>query len=772
MLTLFLVSTYSPLYERNYFRPGTRRKDLDTSSRRLMPRANSESPVSGVSVQIKSRVAPQKVNIQRPKPTSKPAIIRNDTAGRCLREQQQYVNSLSDSAIFDACVQFGITQNPPPSKVLLRRQHKTDRVQAENLREQLADFNAFTQFMNKRNKPTSIGDGLQQGDFAELWVRDTKIEVHRKGTGLGENDDGTYQWVFWRDSMGVVRSALPPDGNAMVKSRRIRRWPHKLERWVNLSFIGRDANMPLERHRYFNRLSHDGTGDDLAECTTKEENIEIDITFEGLGRQSSIASTESEDTAVDVLLICDEFRSSNRYSTVGDDFNGLLPLLQINDPRILERMAGIRRTSLSDVGTLLDAAEGANAATAARQRYSGLDEATISRVQSLRKSFREGNRSRASKSVDSNPATNSTSKTDLSPQIIHNARNQKPLPPLPDTSIQDPSLPDTDSRIFLGAFENRHCTLLRLQTIEALKLYSNRDFVGFMELIHQHKSIITLDIRNNLNRGPVFSGAMVGYALDKLIQSSLTEYIPYENLKYVRDIMYHYLANRNLHIRLRLRGLEWRPIAFDTRDFNAMNYLDDEYCDGFFKEMQDIIRRGYGDTEEQRWKTGAIVNAILYVCCLEAMDAADKDNDHHAQNLIRSVTVAYMAAEALVLAAPIPKATYVDNYFLKPMLNEVTNRIQKRFSDGALRGCVVTTFRDTYVLGALRGERIPGMRSLSEDTIQMVSESERLRKERLLEKRREIGHRYLRYVRMYVNALGEIWPKVKSIQSQEGKYGY
>jgi len=669
----------------------------------------------GVSTNARTRDAPL---------STRPTFPHNDSLSRSLREQHQAVASLPDAAVFDACVQHGII---PPSPRLPRKA-LANKVQMESLREQLADFNAFSQFMNSGKLPISLGEGLSPGESAELWVREMKIEVHRKGTGLGENDDGTYQWVFSRDSKGAIRSMMPPDANAMVKNRRMAQWPGKLKRWSHLSFVGRDANTPWSRHRYFDQLK------ESKEKSSDAKSVECSST-------QSLVSTESEDTVVNAISICEEFRRFHRYSVVGEGFTGLQPIPQVKDSVVVDRMHTIRHSMVSF------------APGNATERFGEvwMDKETISVVDSLR-ARREANGEATLKLIDKQSYTARKDSTEN--------KVEKPLPPLPLDSSSDLVTSDANFREFLGVFENLYCTLLRVETIKALRLYCNGDFLGFMELIHQYKNAITLDIRNNLNRGPIFTAAMVGYALEKLVQSSITEYIPYENLKYMRDIMFHYLANRNLHLRHRLEGLKWRPIAFDTRDFNAMNYLDDEYCDGFFKEMQNIIRRGYGNTEQSRWKSGAVVNALLYVSCLTAMDTADQDNAHHAQNLVRSVTVAYMASEALVLAAPIPKTTYIDDYFLKPLLTEVTNKIQNRYSSGALRSALVTTFRDTYVLGALRGERIPGMRILSEEQLAKLPEPERTRREVLLKKRREIGYQYLRLVRMYVEALGETWPNV------------
>jgi hypothetical protein len=253
---------------------------------------------------------------------------------------------------------------------------------------------------------------------------------------------------------------------------------------------------------------------------------------------------------------------------------------------------------------------------------------------------------------------------------------------------------------------------------------------------------------------------MVGYALEHLVKASLTEYIPHETFQYVRDIMYHYLANRNLHPSIRGK---WQAIAFDTTDFNAMNYMSNDFCDGFFAECQDVIRVGYGDTVEQRCRSGAIVMALLYSASIAAMDVADKDNAVYAQNLCRSVGVIFNVAESLVLASPIPQASIINTTLLEPFAGLIRKKIHDRYVDGALRKCVVDVFRDMYIVGALRGERISGMRRRHERDLHGLLGDEKIKFQQLMKKRRELGRKFVDMAQMYVSSIGEEWPVVAAI---------
>jgi hypothetical protein len=763
----------------------------------------------------------------RPKPVQNISLqslkARTDPAGRCLREQHQAVSTLSDDDVYEASVQAGIITPSPSHTGRVLFAQKSNRVETENLRDQLADFNAFTQFMTTADAQSlEAGEGLPKSDLTELWVREKKIDVQRKGTGLGESDDGTYEWVFWRDAAGVVRSAVPREGNPMVKTVRATRWPSHFKRWSNLSFDGRDAHKPWERNRYVDRLCKSTT--DTWDFEKYVEKVETTSASAYHKKSTSVVKTRHMDGTSDVdsmevaIVTCDEVRKSNRYATIGGDMDYLQPWIPVEDPEVLRKIADIKRRSELRNGehNFLEVKK--------RNSWNGgpmMDAQTLTNIDLLRQASRNSRLSASDRSAkgrqqeqphSSTPANGERSRArnlqipqDIEhPQPVNLAAERrrptaqngyisddfhrpmsKPLPPLPlpldsqraksvpvtviidpfEDPIQNPRI----TRSFLGLVENRNCTLLRLETIEALKLYSQRDFCGFMDRIHQYKGIITLDIRNNLNRGPIFNAAMVKSAVEKLIKAALEEYLPLETFKYVRDIMFHYLANRNLKVLPGMGHLRWRPLPFDTNDFNAMNHLSEEYCDGFFKEVQDIIRIGYGTTEEERWKGGAAVSALLYTACLTAMDIADKDNALYAKELVRAVGIVYNAAEALVLADPIfPKGSAIDNDLLKPMAAAVTNKIQSKYSSGALRSAVVTTFRDTYVVGAIRGERISGMRSRKEDDVAKLIGDEKLKSDVLMAKRRAVGKKFDALTRMYVNALGEQWPKVKVFSDDRG----
>jgi hypothetical protein len=257
---------------------------------------------------------------------------------------------------------------------------------------------------------------------------------------------------------------------------------------------------------------------------------------------------------------------------------------------------------------------------------------------------------------------------------------------------------------------------------------------------------------------------MVQYFLSQLVRVSITEYLPLEALKCARDVMTHYLANRGLKVHTRRNGRKWTASGFDTKDFNAVSYLDEAYSDGFFQECQELIKVGYGTTVSERITSSAAVTAVLYTSCLSAMDIADTDNAAYAQNIIRAVGLIYTAAESLVMAAPVPYLKYVDGVLLKPLAGEITKRVQGRYQSGALQACVVKTFRDTYVVGAMRGERIPGMAMRKESEIMGMTPEEQEAFKRLMVKRRDLGRTFLAKVRMFVSALGGKWPKVELVK--------
>jgi hypothetical protein len=339
--------------------------------------------------------------------------------------------------------------------------------------------------------------------------------------------------------------------------------------------------------------------------------------------------------------------------------------------------------------------------------------------------------------------------------------SQSPIPPSPTTGTNI-----VQRKIFWGTEENLVCSLLRVETIDALYLYCTGDYDGFMKKVHTHKSLITQDFIHNLNRGPIFSGAMVGYALETLVKSSLKEFIPQETLAYVRDIMFHYLANRNLKPESDWGQLKWRASAFDTSHFNARNHFSEEFSDGFFSECQNVICCGYGDTQEERCKSGAAVSALLYTACLAAMDKADADNAKEAQSLCSAVGVIANAANSLIMAAPIPGASMVSSNLLAPLSNMIKDKIQNQYTKGALRSVVVRNFRDTYVLGALRGERISGMRHRHENEAVNMPPAEKAKFMEMMKKRRQMGRRYISFCMMYVSALGEEWPSIAAVDEE------
>ena len=168
-----------------------------------------------------------------------------------IHQQAHHVSKLTDQEVLEACLEAGITKLPGTT---LRT--KQSPIERDKLRDQLIDFKAFTQFINGGDrKNLSLSDGLPNTVLSELWVREEVVVQGRKGgTGLSKGADGVYKWVFWRDGAGVVRSAVPKEGNSLVKTARAMRWPSRFQRWRVFSFHGRDAHTPWEKHRYVNRL--------------------------------------------------------------------------------------------------------------------------------------------------------------------------------------------------------------------------------------------------------------------------------------------------------------------------------------------------------------------------------------------------------------------------------------------------------------------------------------------------------------------------------------
>jgi hypothetical protein len=148
------------------------------------------------------------------------------------------------------------------------------------------------------------------------------------------------------------------------------------------------------------------------------------------------------------------------------------------------------------------------------------------------------------------------------------------------------------------------------------------------------------------------------------------------------------------------------------------------------------------------------------------MDKADVDNAKEAQNLCSAVGVIANAANSLIMAAPVPGASMVSSNLLAPLSNMIKEKIQNRYTKGALRSCVIRNFRDTYVLGALRGERIPGMRHRHENEAIDMSPAERAKFVEMMRKRREMGRHYISFCMMYVSALGEEWPSIAAVDEE------
>lgn len=712
---------------------------------------------------------------------------RTDPPGRCLRHHHQAVSRLSDDDAIAASIRTGII---PPHNITSSIKQKLDPSENTHIREQLADFNAFSQFMTPPNLPSRLDERLPRGELTELWARSDEFQVRRKGSDLDGGDEGTYRWVFWQDPVGVIRSAVPRKGNAIVKTERATRWRKLLQRWRNFSFYGRDAQRPWERHRYVNQLDPGFYRLHLDKHESGNES--------GLQQDSGIQNDEWLDAMDDAQAVCDEERLSHRYSVIGSGFKCLEEPKTITDPDVLSKMEKIRQEQNAKWMTAETQIAGNEPPFNSRDVF--IDPQTLKSIDPLKKWSQDSHIACHSESLSTNDPKDVRC-LDQNRQVLprnesSHSDDQKELPGHVDGAIDENSgkaktaqldqlskssvnprprqkeatnhtssahlvkhLHYRSSKTFLGSFENGNCTMLRIQTIQALKLYCERDFMGFMKLIQQHKSIITLDIRNNLGRGMIFSAPMVRIALQNLVEDSLQEYIPMESLSYVRDIIFHYLANRNLRLGGTLSP-RWTPMPIDTKDFNAMNYLSEEYCDGFFQECQDIIRCGYGNTVEERIKSGAAVTAVLYAACLAAMDSADTDNATYAQNLVRSVGVLSTVAGALVMIAPISQALSINYSLIKPLSAEIANKLESRYTSGALRRCVVSTFRDTYVVGALRGERIPGMATRYEGDVSKLGMDEAAGFERLMERRRVLGKKFVELIRMYVNALGEQWPNV------------
>jgi len=111
--------------------------------------------------------------------------------------------------------------------------------------------------------------------------------------------------------------------------------------------------------------------------------------------------------------------------------------------------------------------------------------------------------------------------------------------------ISEVEIPRTPAKtnVFWGSRINRDCTLLRLETIEALKMYCQHDYDGFMGTVHRYKTVITNDLCANTNSGPIFTAEMAKDAMQNLAATSWAAPVPHETIQYVRDIIQHHLSN-------------------------------------------------------------------------------------------------------------------------------------------------------------------------------------------------------------------------------------
>ena len=412
-------------------------------------------------------------------------------------EESTKIAQSSDDQVFHASVKAGLTDSPAS---FLSSAEKTVRVQDEKLRDHLADFNAFTQSIKVPPKVLGLGDGLPKENKSELWVGQEKVRINKrkKSKSLrGDDDDGVidYNWVLWKDHAGIVRTAMTPSGTSIVGNFRALKWPKRLQRFLALSFCGRDAHKPFERDLYTRILSE------------------------------PIAGHKNPDNTV--------FKKSS----------ALLEPKALNAP-----------------------------------------------LRAITKSF-------------------------------------------------------------VGLKQNSECTILRSETVEALRLYCNHDYTGFLSALKKYGTIITYDIITNINRGPIFSPGMVSEALRCLMQDSLQEFIPQETLLWVKDVLFHYLANRDLRPGRSISSLSilarWKSKPFGTSGFAASEHVSEEFSDSFYTECQSLIYQGLGDTEGERIKSGAAISAVLFTACLAAMAVADKDNAAYAASTVTIVTLALEAAGAL-----------------------------------------------------------------------------------------------------------------------------
>ena len=164
------------------------------------------------------------------------------------------------------------------------------------------------------------------------------------------------------------------------------------------------------------------------------------------------------------------------------------------------------------------------------------------------------------------------------------------------------------TKMVWGTTMNRKFTLLRLETIEALKAYSQANYDEFMRLIEVHKDIITAELCSVFNRGPIFSPGMVAMALRNLLKNPDSV----ETNTYVKHIIHHYLVNCELYVGTSLFGRKkWRipSITIDN-----LNLFSETPCDLLLDECREFVY-GAGDlTMDQRRKLAEMLSRI----CLTA----------------------------------------------------------------------------------------------------------------------------------------------------------
>jgi hypothetical protein len=330
------------------------------------------------------------------------------------------------------------------------------------------------------------------------------------------------------------------------------------------------------------------------------------------------------------------------------------------------------------------------------------------------------------------------------------------------SEIEVDEYPFAMSKVFWGLTTNRVFSLLRVETIKALKLYCQQDYEGFMKMIHKYKGLITEDICNNLNRGPIFSSGMVANALDVLVKAS-DQAIPNGTLGYIRDIVYHYLINRNLYPeRSPFKKLNWHIGEFNPTHNAAMYYMSGESADGFFLECQSILPDEYGDTVKKCCDSIAALFAVFYTAFLSAMDRAGRENISYAQSIVTSVGVMATSIGRIVGTMPASGSRIIQNGLVTKLQKEVENNSKVRNWEGTLRWCLIENLGDMYLNGALTGERVPGMK-YRRAHISVLSGAEEEKHDRLMHCREGWGRRFVTITGIYIRSLGERWSYIEGI---------